>query len=60
MKKILGITVGIVLVVGMLAVFSTAVYAQTTIDGFAEILQVGLDAFGMTLQFILDAFEMVL
>ena len=58
--KRLGIILAVLLVIGMLVVLTTTVYAQTTIDGFAEVLQAGLDGLEAYFKFILDAFEMVL
>lgn len=59
MKK-LAIVLGVLLAVGMLAVLTTAVYAQTTIDGFVEVMQAGLDGLEAYFEFLLDAFELVL
>jgi len=59
MKK-LGVALAVLLVVGMLAVLTTTVYAQTTIDGFVEVMRAGLDGLEAYFKFLLDAFEMVL
>ena len=59
MKK-LGAVLATLLVIGMLAVFSTAVYAQTTIDGFSETLQALLGGFQIFVDAVVEVFKLVL